>query len=379
MESIKKSIKEKSQHKREYDTRVNERQMQSKEGKVDSSKAFDASLVITECSGTKSDKHDTSSMSGNDADTEDANIRPLNDQAPLAEVQLTAQHNVLANEQNHSMQSEPIYDTHLLEKVDRNTTPDSTNMCHRGGEIDQNAKKLNSHIKVQSPKTRNNIKPVEKIYNVIKPKRWISKGYMISLNKSSTVHKKPNTPRSCLRWKPTDRIFKTAGLRWIPTGKMFTDSTTMLDNVPPDGSNKDITNPYECEQTFNVSTGPGLQSMTHATSNSGLVSNLILQQPCNTPPGDDWDGLFQAMFDEYSNRSTIAVSLVSVANAPRAVDLADSPVSMSIDQDAPSTSIPSTQDQEHSLIISQGFEESPKTSYFHDDLLHESLHEDSTY
>ncbi|GJR35906.1 hypothetical protein Tco_1211590 [Tanacetum coccineum] len=73
-------------------------------------------------------------------------------------------------------------------------------------------KEVNSHIKVQSPKTRNNIKPVEKITNVIKPKRWISKGYRFSPNKSSDVHEKPNTPRSCLRWKPTGRIFKTADL-----------------------------------------------------------------------------------------------------------------------------------------------------------------------
>ncbi|GJZ71806.1 integrase, catalytic region, zinc finger, CCHC-type containing protein [Tanacetum coccineum] len=73
-----------------------------------------------------------------------------------------------------------------------------------------------------------------------------------------------------------------------------------------------------------------------------------------------------------------AVSPVPVAAAPRTVDLADSPVSTSIDQDAPSTSIPSSQEQEHSLIISQGFEESQKTLHFHDDLLHESLHEDST-
>ncbi|GJZ23412.1 retrovirus-related pol polyprotein from transposon TNT 1-94, partial [Tanacetum coccineum] len=46
--------------------------------------------------------------------------------------------------------------------------------------------------------------------------------------------------------------------------------------------------------------------------------------------------------------------------------------------DAPSTSIPSTQEQEHSPIISQGFEESPKIPHFHDDPLHESLHEYST-
>ncbi|GKB37868.1 hypothetical protein Tco_0882810 [Tanacetum coccineum] len=84
------------------------------------------------------------------------------------------------------------------------------------------------------------------------------------------------------------------------------------------------------------------------------------------------------MFDEYFNPPTIAASPVPVANAPRAVDLADSPVSTSIDQDAPSTSIPSTKDQEHSLIISQGFEESPKTPHFHDDPFHEFLHEDST-
>ncbi|GJR65497.1 hypothetical protein Tco_0011562 [Tanacetum coccineum] len=114
-------------------------------------------------------------------------------------------------------------------------------------------KEVNSRIKVQSPKTRNNIKPVEKITNVIKPKRWISKGYRFSPNKSSVVHEKPNTPRSCLRWKPTGRIFKTAGLRWIPTGKMFTDCTTKVDSEPPNGSNEDITNPYECDQTLNVS------------------------------------------------------------------------------------------------------------------------------
>nr|GEU78462.1 retrovirus-related Pol polyprotein from transposon TNT 1-94 [Tanacetum cinerariifolium] len=84
------------------------------------------------------------------------------------------------------------------------------------------------------------------------------------------------------------------------------------------------------------------------------------------------------MFDEYFNPLTLVVSQVPVANAPRAVDLANSPVSTSIDQDAPSTSIRSTQDQEHSLIISQGFEESPKTLHFHDDPLYESFHEDST-
>nr|GEV30058.1 retrovirus-related Pol polyprotein from transposon TNT 1-94 [Tanacetum cinerariifolium] len=54
---------------------------------------------------------------------------------------------------------------------------------------------------------------------------------------------------------------------------------------------------------------------------------------------DDWDRLFQPMFDEYFNPPTIAVSLVPVVVTPRTIDLASSLVSTSIDQDAPSTSI----------------------------------------
>ncbi|GJY70789.1 retrovirus-related pol polyprotein from transposon TNT 1-94 [Tanacetum coccineum] len=84
------------------------------------------------------------------------------------------------------------------------------------------------------------------------------------------------------------------------------------------------------------------------------------------------------MFDEYFNPSTIVVSPVQEDAAPRAVDLADSPVSTSIDQDAPSPSITSIQEQDHFPIISQGFEESPKTPLFHDDPLHKSPHGDST-
>ncbi|GJS67046.1 hypothetical protein Tco_0681610 [Tanacetum coccineum] len=84
------------------------------------------------------------------------------------------------------------------------------------------------------------------------------------------------------------------------------------------------------------------------------------------------------MFDEYFNPPTIVVSLVQEAAAPRAEVLANSHVSTSIDQDAPSLSIPSSQEHKHSPIISQGSKESPKTSIFHDDPLNETPHEDST-
>ncbi|GKF58589.1 retrovirus-related pol polyprotein from transposon TNT 1-94, partial [Tanacetum coccineum] len=100
------------------------------------------------------------------------------------------------------------------------------------------------------------------------------------------------------------------------------------------------------------SSGPGLQYMTPATSSTGLVSNPISQHPCIPPIRDDWDRLFQPMFDEYFNPPIIVVSPVQEAAAPRAEVLADSPVSTSIDHDALSISIPSSQEQEHSPIIS---------------------------
>ncbi|GJY07445.1 hypothetical protein Tco_0374499 [Tanacetum coccineum] len=74
---------------------------------------------------------------------------------------------------------------------------------------------------------------------------------------------------------------------------------------------------------------------------------------------DDWDTLFQSLFNEYFNPPTIVVSTVPVAAAPRVVEIANSPVSTSIDQDAPSS-------------------KSPKTPLFHDDHLHEFFHEDLT-
>ncbi|GKE41118.1 hypothetical protein Tco_1464523, partial [Tanacetum coccineum] len=42
---------------------------------------------------------------------------------------------------------------------------------------------------------------------------------------------------------------------WVPTGKIFTSSTTKVDSEPINGSNDDITNQYECEQTLDVSAG----------------------------------------------------------------------------------------------------------------------------
>ncbi|GJU87551.1 hypothetical protein Tco_1295097 [Tanacetum coccineum] len=113
----------------------------------------------------------------------------------------------------------------------------------------------------RSQSTANGSKPKPRINNQ-KSRNWpasksscIPKRHKSSIKKTSVVHEKTMTPRSCLRWKPTGKIFKTVGLRWVPTGKIFTYSTTNVDSEPQNGSNDDITNQYECNQTLDVSAG----------------------------------------------------------------------------------------------------------------------------
>nr|GEV04313.1 hypothetical protein [Tanacetum cinerariifolium] len=98
----------KTRHQREYDRRVNKRQMQTQENKVDLGKALDADLVVTESSRTESEVQDTISRSENDTDNDNAKIKPIYDEEPMAEVQLTAKCNIFATGQRHTKQPEII-------------------------------------------------------------------------------------------------------------------------------------------------------------------------------------------------------------------------------------------------------------------------------
>nr|GEV65030.1 hypothetical protein [Tanacetum cinerariifolium]GEV70049.1 hypothetical protein [Tanacetum cinerariifolium] len=89
-------------------TQVNKRQMQTQKSKIDTGKAVDAGLVVTESSGTESEVQDNSSMSGNDTDADNADIRLIYDEEPMAEVQLTAECNIFAIGQQHTEQPEII-------------------------------------------------------------------------------------------------------------------------------------------------------------------------------------------------------------------------------------------------------------------------------
>nr|GEX17067.1 hypothetical protein [Tanacetum cinerariifolium] len=59
-------------------------------------------------SGTESEVQDDSSRLGNDTDADDANIRPIYDEEPMAEVQLSAKCNIFAIRKHHTEQPEIV-------------------------------------------------------------------------------------------------------------------------------------------------------------------------------------------------------------------------------------------------------------------------------
>ncbi|GKE82936.1 hypothetical protein Tco_1552936 [Tanacetum coccineum] len=119
MESVKNLINERAKHKEEYNSWVNERQMQTIKDKVDSSKAVDASFVNIESIRIKSKEQDISNRSGNDAHADDANIRPIYDEQPMAKnaeqchdtcaLPATLTDNQKTKLSNQSLESENIY------------------------------------------------------------------------------------------------------------------------------------------------------------------------------------------------------------------------------------------------------------------------------
>ncbi|GJX79759.1 hypothetical protein Tco_0327908 [Tanacetum coccineum] len=80
MGNVKKSVAERTRHQRQYDRRVNKRQMQTQESKIDTGKELDAEF----------------------------DIKPIYDEEPMAEVQLLDESISLLEVQQHTKQPEII-------------------------------------------------------------------------------------------------------------------------------------------------------------------------------------------------------------------------------------------------------------------------------
>ncbi|GKC94241.1 putative ribonuclease H-like domain-containing protein [Tanacetum coccineum] len=113
-----------------------------------------------------------------------------------------------------------------------------------------------------------------------------------------------------------------------------------------------------------ISSGPALHEMTHAIISSGLVPNPPPSTSFVPHSRTDWDLLFQPLFDELLNplsnvncpaREVIAPIAEVVAPEPAASTGSHS--SITINQDAPSTSKSQTTPKTQSLVIPNDVEE----------------------
>nr|GEV58041.1 hypothetical protein [Tanacetum cinerariifolium] len=112
------------------------------------------------------------------------------------------------------------------------------------------------------------------------------------------------------------------------------------------------------------SSGPALNEITLATISSGLVQKSSSSTPYVPPSRNDWDLLFQSMFDELLNpppsvdhqAPEVIPLIVDVIPAVQA-DSTDSPSSTMVDQDAPSPSKSHTTPKTQSSVIPQDVEE----------------------
>nr|GEW12100.1 retrovirus-related Pol polyprotein from transposon TNT 1-94 [Tanacetum cinerariifolium] len=200
------------------------------------------------------------------------------------------------------------------------------------------------------------------------------------------VHSKPKSKRNKMRkaWKPMGKVITDVGYKWKLIEIFFTivgNSCPLTRITPKKKVHFKETTPKSVETPkLEIKVYSRRPKQIKSVGSSKKAKTVEFKIANNSEPTYLWESNTTDVPSSYShvNDRLSRSSPVPLAVEPRAVDIADSPVSTSIDQDAPSSSIPSTQDQEHSLIISQGVKESPKTSPFHDLPIYKFLHEDST-
>nr|GFB50746.1 hypothetical protein [Tanacetum cinerariifolium] len=108
------------------------------------------------------------------------------------------------------------------------------------------------------------------------------------------------------------------------------------------------------------SSGPALTKMTPGTISSGLVPTTSSSTSYVPPLRNDWDLLFQPMFDELlnpppsvDNQNPEDIAPIAEVIPPGYVDSTGSPSSTTVDQNAPSTSNSPTPTETQSSVIPQ--------------------------
>ncbi|GJS49532.1 hypothetical protein Tco_0599653 [Tanacetum coccineum] len=320
--------------------RVNERQMHTIEEQVDTSKALDASLVNIKSNETESKEQDSSSRSGNDAHTDDADIRPIYNEEPMAKVDQNAKQchdtcplptkltdNQTTELSNQSLESEKIclkktvaqfqeyfakleahcinlelqmennvlksgqqsqflkeksneakvkHDIDVIETINIELEHKMAKLLKENETLKKHYKELFYSIKIIRAKTIEHTTSLITKNDEFKAQLQ-EKGFAIAtlknelrkLTRNITTHylpkeREPATAKSHHMIAPSSSRYSSNDIvhndyleeakkktkESVPTRRIFTSSTTKVDSESPKGSNEDITNPYECEQTL---------------------------------------------------------------------------------------------------------------------------------
>ncbi|GJU75394.1 hypothetical protein Tco_1272464 [Tanacetum coccineum] len=177
-------------------------------------------------------------------------------------------------------------------------------------------------------------------------------------------------------WKPTGRIFKTVGLKWIPTGRTF-NLIVEINGLIQKMGNIFISRVYYVEglghNLFSVgSRGSNLYTISMAdmmkSSPKPQRRNLVASTLAKPPTKNDWDLLFQLMFDEYfKNLSAASNPIRAVTLPPLDTTGASSSSFTSIDKDAPSPSTSPNIEATNSPINSTNVELNEEVAEFNSD------------
>ncbi|GJS16046.1 hypothetical protein Tco_0410518 [Tanacetum coccineum] len=273
--NVKKSVAERTRHQRQYERRVNKRQMQTQESKIDTGKALDADLVDTKSIRTDSTVQDDSSRLGNDTDADDADIRPIYDEELMVEYPETCQvkspmldsspDNQTTEYSKQSLESENILLKETVAQFQKDFSRMEAHCIALELKYQNQSLKSGQHGQILN-ETSNKAK-IEKEIDVLETMN-------IELEHSKAkLHKENKTLKQHYKdlYDWYERIFKEKAKNdqtkhemeksksvGTSTGKLFDSCTSKVDSEPPHGSNVDIPNIHECKQTLDLSAGTSI-------------------------------------------------------------------------------------------------------------------------
>ncbi|GJZ10776.1 hypothetical protein Tco_0545535 [Tanacetum coccineum] len=116
-----------------------------------------------------------------------------------------------------------------------------------------------------------------------------------------------------------------------------------------------------------LGSGPDLQGLTSVHISSGLVLNQAASTSAKPPTKNDWDLLFQPMFDEYFKNLSDASNLIFAVTLPLLNTAEASSSSTSIDKDAPFPSTSSNNEAKNSPLNSTNVDTNNDVAEFDSD------------